>query len=382
MASIQPRSGKWQLRVKHKLLPKPFFYTFATEKEARDYGDQLESLLDRGVVPMELAGEPAQDRTLLSKVVGDYEKLAPVTDSDTDLLKSMGPEIQGVRMGQITYKWVEAYVRGLKTGKNLSPGTIRKRVGVLARVLDWHLRRTVKDGDQMPSNPFRLLPSGYSTYSREETKVVEAAGKKAKRDRSVDRRLLPDEEARVRAALAGIKRSDRERPLKVDPDFALLFDLILETGLRLMEAYKLRTDQVDAAGFLRVEGTKGWRGAIKPRTVPLRDALRDRLLAHGEGKVLLFPFWDGTEEGEKRASSKLSVRFGGLFDYAKVPEFTEHVLRHEATCRWFEMRDERGGWVFSDVEICRIMGWSSLNMALRYASIRGGDLSVRMRGLG
>jgi hypothetical protein len=38
MASIQNRAGKWQLRVVHKLLPKPFFDTFLDEAEARAYG--------------------------------------------------------------------------------------------------------------------------------------------------------------------------------------------------------------------------------------------------------------------------------------------------------------------------------------------------------
>ena len=46
---------------------------------------------------------------------------------------------------------------------------------------------------------------------------------------------------------------------------------------------------------------------------------------------------------------------------------TEHDLRHEATCRWFELRALDGRWTFSDVEIARIMGWSNLAMVLRYA---------------
>ncbi|MCG9015218.1 hypothetical protein, partial [Laribacter hongkongensis] len=61
-----------------------------------------------------------------------------------------------------------------------------------------------------------------------------------------------------------------------------------------------------------------------------------------------------------------------------VIDFTEHDLRHEATCRWFSMRDARGAWVFSDIEICRIMGWTDTRMALRYASLRGEDLSSRL----
>ena len=43
-----------------------------------------------------------------------------------------------------------------------------------------------------------------------------------------------------------------------------------------------------------------------------------------------------------------------------------------------ELRDPRGGWAFSEIEICRIMGWTDTKMIMRYASIRGEDLAARM----
>ena len=57
----------------------------------------------------------------------------------------------------------------------------------------------------------------------------------------------------------------------------------------------------------------------------------------------------------------------------------EHDLRHEATCRWLELRDAAGGWMFRLEEVNRIMGWStSSTMAQRYASFRGADLAQRL----
>ena len=47
-----------------------------------------------------------------------------------------------------------------------------------------------------------------------------------------------------------------------------------------------------------------------------------------------------------------------------MPDFREHDLRHEATCRWVELRNATG-WVFSEIEVCRIMGWSDTRMMLR-----------------
>lgn len=380
--NVQPRGSKFQLRVKHDLLPKPFFFTFANETEARNYGEQLQALLDRGVVPSELLAAPARaDDPLLVEVVRSYTKNAPITDSDNTLLNTMMSELVALRVSGLTWAWVDAYVRDLKLKRHLAPSTIRKRVGVLGRIVDWHLRRVTPKDQPMPANPFRLLPSGYSTYTRAEAGKLAAKDLPPREDQKRDRRLLPEEERRIRAVLAGEKREDRERALQVDPEFTMLFDLLLNTGLRLREAYRLRVDWVDLQrGMLKVAGSKGHRGAAKPRTVPLVPALQDQLRTYLVGrKGLLFSFWNGQEEDLKRTTARLSARFKVLFEYAHVKDITEHDLRHEATCRWVELRSRtRGTWAFSEIEICRIMGWTDTRMMLRYASLRGEDLVARM----
>ena len=156
--------------------------------------------------------------------------------------------------------------------------------------------------------------------------------------------------------------------------------MIVDTGLRLREAYRLRVDQVDLVkNIIKVEGSKGMRGKIKPRVVPIKLHLRERLAAWCSGRVgLLWPYWDGSPGDLDPATRRLSARFATLFRYAKVSAMTGHDLQHEATRRWFELRNSAGHWTFSDVEIARIMGWSSLAMALRYASLRGEDLAARL----
>ena len=367
--NVQGRGNKFQLRVKHKLLPRPFFYTFDTEDAARAYGRQLERLLEKGIVPQDLLDPTTSVSPRVVDVIDQYVADAPVTASDTELLGVVSKEVVGLRVTGLTYQWVQSWVRRLKTVQNLAPGTIRKRVEALARVVDWHLLSTVHN---KAGNPLRMLPKGYSTYS-DQDKVLLPKGKKVKTDVSRNRRLTPAEYERCLAALKGVKHPDRERALRVDPDFILLFDLILDTGLRLMEAFRLRWDQVDLVkGVIRVEGTKGHRGVIKHREVPLKSRLKARLKG-GEG--LVFPFWNGVKEEEKKASKRLTVRFGKLFEYAGVEDITEHDLRHEAACRWFELRRPDGAWRFSDVAVCRIMGWSDYSMILRYASLRGEDLA-------
>ena len=375
MASIQKRGSRYQLRISRRILPRPFFFSFDTYEEAAAYGSQLEALLDRGIVPRELLERPElRDDPLLYQIARDYEAGFPITRSDADLLGVVLGEITGVRYSHVTFKWVEGYVAGLKEKRKLTPGTIRKRIGLLGRVMDWHLRRI--NQSETP-NPFRLLPDGYSNYSGED---IAAAGVN-RVDVERDRRLSEEEGARIVQALAGVKRPDRERPWGNDPDFRMLYQLIVDTGLRLFEAYRLRVGDVDLVrNIVRVEGSKGARGASKPRFVPIMPHLRPLLQEYlGDRKNgLVFPFWDGEEASRKLATGRLSARFRTLFAYAELEDITEHDLRHESACRWFELRHADGRWVFSEIEVCRIMGWKDPRMALRYASLRGEDLSSRL----
>lgn len=381
MASIQKRGEKWQVRVAHRLLPKPFFYTFPTESEARAYAAQLETMLDRGIVPVELL-ERDHTRTdpLLDTLIRDFVAQAPIAPTDAPMLALLRTEVGALRLSHVNASWADGWVSQLKTKANLAPGTIRKRVGALARAIDWHWRRNTPTGTASMINPLRLLPRGYSQYTPSEAAALAGSGKTARRDEQRDRRLSADDLVRVRVALAGDRNPARERALQRDPAFALLFELILATGIRLSEAFALQVEHVDQVRWvLTLEGSKGHRGAAKLRLVPLVKSIRPALVQWCAGRVgRVFPFWDGTPEDKHRASARLSRRFGVLFDYAGVPDFTEHDLRHTATCNWFMLRDQTGRWMFSDVELCRIMGWTSTRMAVRYASFRAEDLSARL----
>lgn len=361
--SVQRRGKRFQLRVKHRLLPRPFFHTFDEEDPARDYGNQLQALLDRGIVPVELAAPPEAPAVspLVIEVIRAYMREAPhLTPSDEKLLGSLLQEIVGLRVANISYEWAERYVTDLKRAANLAPGTIRKRIGALARVVDWHLLRTKAQA----SNPLRRLPRGYSQYTEADRQAL-PKGAAVRVDVQRDRRLHDGEEARIRPHLGELQ---------------LLFDVIVATGMRLREAYRLRVDQVDLErGVIRVEGSKGARGQLKPRTVPMVPTLRQALRKHCRGRAgLLFPWWNGDPAQLDAVTSHLSYRFAKAFAAAGSADLTEHDLRHEATCRWFEHRTG-SGWTFSEVEVCRMMGWSSTRMALRYASLRGEDLAARLR---
>ena len=376
-ANIQQRSGKFQLRVKHALLPRPFFFTFQTEPEAEAYRDQLLALLARGFVPAEMLEKPkGSNDPMLASVIGDYQRQTSVTDSDNELLSVVKVEVVGIRVSGVTFTWAEEFVRGLKSEKkHLAPGTIRKRVGSLGRVLDWHFKRVAVDGESPRANPLRMLSRGYSVYSKSDADVVEA-----KFDEKRNRRFGPGEAERVAQVLAGVKRPDRQRVFTDDPEFPMFYAVLLATGMRSFEVYRMRVESIDfTSNVILVDGSKGHRGASKLRPVVIRPELRAPLKAFcaGRSSGLVFSFWDGQAASRTKVAGRLTQRFLSLFDYAGVPDFSEFDLRHEAACRWFELRNDRG-WVFSEIEICKMMGWASFDLAIRYASLRAEDLSARM----
>lgn len=370
MPSVQPRGSKFQLRVTHKLLPKPFFHTFEDEAAAYTYGHQLEAVLAKGIVPQELLAQSrAPASPLLIEMIRAYEAdpNTRVAVSDGPLLKLLIRETPGLRMAGITFQWANDLVNRYKA-KKMKPGTIRKRVSALSKVVAWYHRTTAKEGQQPQANVLTMLPQGYSQY-----------GDGSIRDIERDIRMSPDDEKAVLAALQGVKRPDKERAWGAEPDFEMFYSLIVDTGLRLREAYRLRVDQLDGhRGVLNIEGSKGHHGALKPRVVPLKRELRARLIQFCAGRSgLMFPFWDGSPEDLDKCTRRLSARFKTLFEYAMVPNFTEHDLRHEACCRWVMLKGERG-WLFNELEIMKIMGWEDTKMLLRYASLRGEDLADRL----
>ena len=394
MAAVRlTKTGRFELTITNKLLPKGrAWFTFDTQAEAENYGAQAEKWLAAGLVPPDLAVDTTADRAaLLGPLIRTRANSGNAAASEQPELDRLYAELGAVPLRDVTYTWVEGWVGRMKLQHNLAPSTIRRRVQALARAIDDHLRRTP---DAMAGNPLRLLPKGYSTYGpgdRTAVAKLAAAGHdvEVRVDQVRDRRLRPGEEAAIRQALAGAKRPDRERPLAVDAEFTLLFELILNAGPRLREAYRLRVDQVDMqARVMRPQQSKLWHGKVAHRTVPLvpqlLDQLRHHLAARGaaEPGAALFPgLWDGdtSDAGLRRTSGRLSARFATLFAYAGAADLTEHDLRHEATCRWLELRDARGQWMFRPEEVARIMGWApGSRMIERYASFRPEDLAGRL----
>ena len=400
MASVrETRTGRFELTIRNKLLPKPVYLTFETREEADAYGKQVDMLLAAGVVPADLARTDAEPKPTekLRYIIGAWMNTGQPAKSDMEILRLLQIELGKVLIADITYKWAEAWVKSMKldASKNYAPSTIRKRIGSLSRCFDWWLRQA--DGVNF-GNPLKLLPRGLASYNgkdREEIAQANAAGVPGAQALSVrvdvsrERRLFPGEQEKIERAMAGEKRPDRERALDAPdmPALSVLFSLIVWTGLRLREAYTLTRGQVQLDALkLRVRTSKQWHGNVKWREVPVRPELLPVLREYlevlpNEGvEQLIFPFWDGDPDEMDRVSHKLSNRFRTVFAYAGCQGLAEHDLRHEATCRWYEMRHPKtGDWMFREVEIPGMMGWApGSKMPQRYASFRAEDLAARM----
>lgn len=350
MANKRFRSGRWYFRVKHRLLPRPLYVSFDDERRGDDYVAQLEAMLAVGVVPKAVAAKVRSGpiRTV-ADALRDYEAAVPLPESDRLILKTLAEEGLPARL-PVDFTWAEGWVAGMKAAR-LAPSTIRHKVGAVARGLDWLVR---KHSDLQPTNPLRMLPRRYATYRDREV-----------RDQERDRRLSPAEEAAIRRVLGGWVPEGRERGVTVDPDLTLVFELALETAMRLREIYTLTPDQVSlekkTAFLLQTKnGSK--------REVPL-SSVACRVLKGFKG----FPWLrDGSPEDLRRVTSLLSRRFGTVFELAGCADLHFHDLRHTAVCRFYEKT------ALSDVQIARITGHKDLRMLRRYASLRGSDLAAAL----
>lgn len=360
MASKRQRSaGSWEFVVKRKgLLPKPVHLTFDDEAKGDEYCAHLEKLLDAGIVPEEFSRPSADVITTIGKAIVEYIDAVHITDDDIGILTHIRKSIGENTLDKVNYPWAEKWVKTLQA-ENASPSTIRKKVGALARCLDWLVRRS---DTMLVANPLRMLPKRYATTAN------------GRKDVERDRRLLEGEEQRILSILNKEKPEDRQRPLELPDAEALrvMFILALETAMRLREIYTLTADQVDLEQrTVYLEKTKNG----DRRQVPLSSVAMAELEAYiVPGMVNLFPFWDGSLEKVKlrATTNRLSQQWRRVFSAAKCDGLHFHDVRHEATSRIFERTS------LSDIEISRITGHKNLNMLRRYSNLRASDLSLRM----
>ncbi|HUD42005.1 MAG TPA: site-specific integrase [Dokdonella sp.] len=369
MATKRLRNGSWYYVVRRALLPRPLYLTFRDQAEGDEYVRRLEAQLDRGLIPHELI-EAEAAATLRSHVVR-YMREQHVSAGDQACLNIVVARLPStLELKALTFAWAQSWITRMKREDNLSPVTIRHHVGALARCLDW----LAASGD-VPFNPLRSLPKGYAVYTAEDTRQAIANDGQAKTAKERDRRLEPGEEARIREILAGEKPEGRQRALALPEAAALtaMFDLALESGMRMREMFTLDVRQVDLARrTIFLDRTKNGSKRQVPLTSVARKVLTKYLRKHPGGQ--LFPWWDGKPQAKSlaRTTSQLSRQYKRIFLAAGCEDLNFHDLRHEATSRLFERTQ------LSEMEIAKITGHKDLRSLARYANLRGSKLAARL----
>lgn len=367
MSSIrETKFGTFELKVSSKLLPKTFYRNFKVREDAQAFGDQLEALLKQGIVPVSLIEDAgaAQAGWPLLRCVSEYLENTHVASSDRKLLDTVRSYLALYATAHVKYSWVEDWLKHMKRQQNLSPSTIRHRIGAVSRCFDYIIK---KHPDVLTMNPVLMLKRGYAQYNPEDQKAVTAKGQKAKIDEERNRRLDPIEEAQLNKVLA----DNQER--------YVFFTVAIETAMRMREIYTLTVDQIDFdSSTIFLDKTKNGDSRQVPMSSIVKTALQQYM--NDNGKVILsqkrrlFPWWNGSmiKDDQDRVTSYVSKVFAEAFEAAGLDDFHFHDLRHEATCRIF-LRTP-----FSDIQIARITGHKDLRMLKRYASLRGSELASRM----
>lgn len=341
-------NGTWEYVFKRKgVLAVPVYLTFDSEVEGDAYAERVEPLLARGVVPLEMVGSGGRT---LGALIDLYSEAVTSSESESVLLPIVRKAVGEVKIERLSYGWVEGWVDAMKAEGKAS-SSISKRVCTLARVVDWAMRR---DLVTLPSNPVRMLPRGYSSAKEDNQKLY--GGER-------DRVLSETEEGAIRKVL--VKKEEH-----------LLFDMALETAMRLSEMFTLSWAQVDLERkTIFLERTKNTRaGRSGRRQVPISTVLYALLKECDRSADWVFPmWWEGGGKKERDSTQcMLSHAFARRFKRAGVEDFRFHDLRHTATTRLYERTS------MTDLEIASITGHKGFRMLQRYANIRGSTLASKM----
>lgn len=339
----QLKNGSWRYMFRKKnLIDKPVSITFPTKKEGDAFEAYAEAMLERGIVVNELKRKNTFDR--LHNLIWAYGGSPHISRNDerelTGVLKVIPIDTPCV----IDYKWLETWVAQCK--EKYSKSTLIKKVSFLRRVIDWG----IKTGQvAMSANPVHLLPSNFA-YKE---------GDNSQRER----RLQDGEEEAIRRVMK--------------PWEELLFDMALETAMRMSEMLHLKWSDINLPRrSILLRRTKNGQTRQVPITSVLLEKLNKVQAAEppyeDAGLEYVFPFNKGGTMNRQTLVVKMSGVFAKIFEKAGCPDLHFHDLRHEAISRMYERTN------MTDLEISKISGHRTLTMLSRYANLRASDLAQKM----
>ena len=368
MATKRPRGAGWEFTVRRaKLLDKPLYLTFENEADGDAYCEQLERLLDQGIIP-EAVKERTKARelhTTLAVAIRDYRSTTAVSDADDPILNQHVSNMGALDVRLLNHEWADNWITSLKREKQLSPSTIRHHVGALARALD-HAKRK----GWTVNNPLRDLRKGYATYSDDDG--IAAGGKRVEKKRE---ERMPDHlESTVMKYL--------DQDIKESEDLRSFFIVALASGMRLSELHTLRVDNVHLTKRqVRLIKTKNGTTREVPISKVAISSLRKQIKT---ADTFVWPWYaeklavlelrrpgniDNAKQAKTQTTNMLSTRWARIFAACGAPGYTIHWIRHEAASRIFEGTD------MPERLIMKMFGWKSWEMVDRYSHLRASTIA-------
>lgn len=355
MASIREKGPhRWAVQIRRKGWPNQSA-TFPTKKDAQAWARAVESEMDRA----QFVDQSGAQQTTLGDLIGVY--LKDVTDhrpgADSRIAERARLE-RFLRIEKNLCAYAVANLRpehfedyrdrrlaqpvGKRPGKTVAPGTVRRELTLLKRVIDYRKRR------------LGLLVNPVNTEDVKRPAVHD--------ERNV--RLSVEERGRLLAAC------DDAHNTWLRP----LVELGFETGARRGSLLRLRWSDIDLerrTALLR--GVKNSRSpetvidhpiGLSPRAIAVLQGLKCGA-EDGAPDDLLFPI----------TANAMRLAFNRARKKARVPHFRFHDTRHERTSSLFE-----AGW--SMVQVMAQTGHRDPKSVKRYANITTAHLAEALAKLG
>lgn len=329
MATIRPRNGKWQARVrKHGY--SPVEKTFLSKQDAEKWARAIEREQDIGSYVCRSSIEQTTLEELIQRYKDEVVPLLRGADSENFRLATISNSQIG-KLSLIALTPIRIASFRDQRLKSVSNSTVLRELQSLSAMLN-HAR--MEWGYPLVTNPVQSI-------------------RKPKANKGRARRLTSEEEQQLMAALESKGRNEQGQYLNGTRNHWIqpIVQLALETAMRRGELLGLRWEHIDLSKHTAyLPMTKNGDS----RRVPLSSKAYDILCSLPraiDGRV--FPI----------TANALKLAWVRSCERAGLIDLHFHDLRHEATSRLFEKE-------LSIMEVASITGHKTLQMLQRYTHLR------------
>ncbi len=343
---VKTPSGTWKALIRKHGWPTTS-KTFRTKRDATDWSRRVEDEMVRGVYIQRTASE----RMTLEQALKRYLSEVSPTKAPKTLLSEQGSaknlvrKLGGYSLAALSAELISGYrdqrLSEMTRRKTpVSNNSVRLELALLSHMFNVCIREW---GVGLPFNPVLNV-------------------RKPTAGRGRDRRLTPDEERRLYAAVDAHS----------NPFLGYIVRIAIQTGMRSSEITNLRRSQVDIRRrIITLSATKNGERRVVPLSMAATAVFR-QALDHPFRPIdtdLVF-FGEPGANGRRRPYA-FNKTWQQIRNRLGMRDLRFHDLRHEAVSRLVEIG-------LSDQEVSAVSGHKSMQMVKRYTHLRAEDLVERI----